>query len=135
MVPASLQLQPLVPSLVFHSVARLLDTIAINNITRTKSLGSVVVTKLDSKGIRDDGFVANLPQGGYLGVFLTYHDTDILLGGGGYLAQGFPQQGHPQAGYQPQPGYPAQQPGISLRLVDFLLSSQTTLPSLELEMI
>ena len=69
LVPASLQLEPQVPSLVFHSVARLLDTIAINNITRTKSLGSVVVTKLDSKGIRDDGFVANLPQGGYLGLF------------------------------------------------------------------
>jgi len=57
--------------------------------------GAFLALPLSGKGIRDDGFVANLPQGG-----------------GGYPAQGFPQQGYPQPGYQAQPGYPAQQPGF-----------------------
>merc|ERR1712088_646958 len=54
--------------------------------------GAFLALPLTGKGISDDGFVTNLPQGG-----------------GGFPAQGFPQQqGYPQPGYQPQPGFPAQ---------------------------
>jgi len=57
--------------------------------------GAFLALPLTGQGISDDGFVANLPQGG-----------------AAYPGQGFPQQpGYPQAGYQPQPGYPAQ-PGF-----------------------
>merc|ERR1712130_957950 len=58
--------------------------------------GAFLALPLTGQGISDDGFLANLPQGG-----------------GGYPGQGFPQQqqGYPQPGYQPQPGYPAQ-PGF-----------------------
>lgn len=56
--------------------------------------GAFLALPLTGKGISDDGFVTNLPQGG-----------------GGFPGQGFPQQqqGYPQPGYQPQPGFPAQQ--------------------------
>merc|ERR1712172_123535 len=57
--------------------------------------GAFLAHPLTGQGISDDGFVANLQQGG-----------------AGYPGQGFPQQpGYPQPGYQPQPGYPAQ-PGF-----------------------
>ena len=101
-VPASLQPLPLGPSLLFHSVARLLSPSPISPVTNhtTWFLG-YPWWRLCGK-----------PSSGWVsGSNLTYHDTDILSGGGGYPAQGFPQQGYPQPGYQAQPGYPAQQPG------------------------
>merc|ERR1712130_466540 len=48
--------------------------------------GAFLALPLTGQGISDDGFLANLPQGG-----------------GGYPGQGFPQQ---QQGYPRQPGYP-----------------------------
>merc|ERR1719462_992852 len=61
--------------------------------------GAFLALPLTGPGIRDEGFHPNLPQGG----------------GGGYPAQGFPQQQQgnpPQPGYPPQAGaYPPGQPG------------------------